>query len=162
MAGSGQRAGDDTPPILTLLDASELHRGAIEYDWRARFGVQFDPPHAIGWCESTRLFFELLKDPGSHTAAAIGEWSHPASRELLGLLDLFDLHRQINHDPKKGNFKPSPRPWPDPNKKRIGKATRPQAEIRAALATRGHGTVTPIRPNVRPRDSRGRFVSRRG
>lgn len=113
----------------------------------------------MDWAEAARLFFELLKEPSSHVAALLNEWDRPVSPEWIALADLFDLHRAINHDKKRGQFKPSPRPWPDPNVKRIGKATRSQAEIRAAIAARAPQPVTPIRPNVRPRDSRGRFVS---
>lgn len=94
-------------------------------------------------------------------AALLNDWDRPVSAEWIALADIFDLHRAINHDKKRGQFKPSPRPWPDPNKSRMGRATLPQSEIRAALAARGHGAVTPIRPNVRPRDARGRFVSMR-
>jgi hypothetical protein len=54
---------------------------------------------------------------------------------------------------------PYPRPW-DRRRTRFGKATRPQAEIIAALRARGHGRVL-HRQDARGRwrDERGRYVS---
>lgn len=72
----------------------------------------------------------------------------------MTLLDVLDTLRAVNWDKKHGKYKPLPRPWPDPDKTRMGKATRPQSEILAALAARAP------KPGP-PRDARGRFVKRR-
>ncbi len=91
----------------------------------------------MDWATATRLFFELVKDPSSHAAAAMAGWDRPVSNEWIALTDLIDVHRALNHDKRRGQFKPSPRPWPDPNTVRLGvKQTHSQEDIRAALAAR--------------------------
>ena len=58
-------------------------------------------------------------------------------REALAVADLIDLFAQANA--KKGRKPdPYPRPWHKPKRTRLGRITRTQAEIRAALAARGH------------------------
>ena len=108
MAGSGE---GHSPPILTLLDAVEAHRGAFEYDWRARFHIPFDVPGGMSWGEAWRLFLILGGDPSSHVAAALNGWQHPASRESLALFDLFDATVRANF---RGKPRPYPRPWDQP------------------------------------------------
>jgi len=121
-----------------VSDVARRHRGPITYDWRVRFGTAFDPPHSMSWTEVVHLFFQLIRDPSSHTAAAVNGWKHPASREWIALANIFDLHRAINHDKKRGgHFKESPRPWPNPDASKIG-GNADQDDIRSALAARGH------------------------
>lgn len=115
MAGS---RGGRSPPILTLLDAIEAHRGAFEYDWRTRFHADL---WAFGWGESWRLYCELLRDPSSHVAAAVSGWQYPASREALTLADLFDVFLRSRR--LRGKPKPYPRPWDEPSK-RFGSGRR--------------------------------------
>ena len=51
--------------------------------------------------------------------------------------DTYDVF--VSANTKRGRkAKPYPRPWLDKGRKKYGKATRPQHEIRAALAARGH------------------------
>lgn len=89
------------------------------------------------WGETWRLLGVLAEDPSSHTAAAIAGWAHPVTHEYLALADLFDAFVRANS--RKGRHpRPYPRPWDASRRKRFGRATRPQAEIRAALAARGH------------------------
>jgi len=90
----------------------------------------------MGWAWHFRLFWELVKDPGSHLAAAINGWEYPVSREWMVAADQYDAFVAANTH--KGRPKPYPRPWRDQEKKQFGRATRPQSEIRAALAMRGH------------------------
>ena len=97
----------DGPPILTLLEAVEAHRGAFEYDWLNRFGVRFDPPHTTGWGESWRLYLILGGDPSSQVCAALAGWNHPAGRDVLALADLFDVTARANFKKPR----PYPRPW---------------------------------------------------
>lgn len=92
----------------------------------------------MSWGEAWRLTTVLVNDPSSQVGAAIAGWDFPVTREWLLNADVYDLHVQVNT--KKGRKpKPYPRPWPDKDKTRLGKATRPQSEIRAALEARGHG-----------------------
>jgi len=111
----------------------------------------------MGWGEAWRLLQLVTLDPSSRLAASIAGWEHPFSREAQILVDLYDLTHKIAAGKKK--TQPYPRPW-DKRHKRWGKATRPQAEIIAALQARGHGRVA-HRPDAsgRLRDERGHFVS---
>jgi hypothetical protein len=126
--------------ILGLVELIDEHRGAFEYDWRTRFHLPLsDVPEVMPWDEALRLTSQLVLDPTAHVAVAIGGWSYPMPREAMVLADVYDLTAHIHADPKRrGSIEPYPRPWPDPRKTRFGKATRSQAEIRAALAARGH------------------------
>lgn len=158
MDAVGRHERGDPPPILTLLDLFEEHRSAFEYDWRTRFHLPLDDVgHGMSWGEGWRLTHELLNDVTSHVAAAAAGWPHPITREWAVLADVYDLLARVNSE-RKRKPKPYPRPW-DKNKKRFGRATRPQSEIRAALRARGHGRVLHKRDAAgRLRDERGRFV----
>ena len=135
-AVEGTRWGDP-PGILRLLDLAEKHRAELDYDWRTRFGLPFAPPAVQSWGEACRLAGVLAADPSSHFGAALAGWQYPMSREALATADLIDLFAQANS--KKGRKPdPYPRPWHKPKATRMGRATRPQSEIRAALAARGH------------------------
>ena len=87
------------------------------------------------WGEAWNLTRELLADTSSHVFAAVNGWTHPVAREALVLADVYDLLARAHTT--KGKPKPYPRPW-DERPKRLGRATRPQRQIRAALAARGH------------------------
>lgn len=115
----------------------------------------------MSWGEAWRLTGQLANDPSSHVAAALAGWDFPVSREWLAAADLYDVFVAANT--KKGRKpKPYPRPWGDKTKKRFGRATRPQVEIRAALAARGHGVLAHHKDSAgRLRDARGRFVRAR-
>lgn len=95
----------------------------------------------------------LRDDPSSRVAVALAGWDRAITREEMVALDALDTLRAVNWDRKHGKYKPLPRPWPDPNKTRMGKATRPQSEIRAALAARA-----PKPKFQRPRGADGRFL----
>ena len=119
-----------------LLDLIEEHRPALEYDWRARFHL---PLTVVGTPEMTfgeacRLVAELAQEPDSHTAAALGGWSHPWSWEAAAVADLWDLTAGIHT--AKGAHPTMPRPWPTTTSgTRKGNAGgRTPDEIRAELA----------------------------
>lgn len=111
----------------------------------------------MAWGEAWRLTRLLLTDPSSHVAASVAGWAHPWSREAFVLADLYDLTHQAHAQKRK------PRPYrrpSDSSSKRFGRATRSQAEIRAALLARGHGRVLYTRDaHGRLHDHRGRFVA---
>lgn len=133
-----------------MIDA---HRGAFEYEWRARFQL---PLTAIGrsmsWGEAYRITTMLANDPTSHVAAAISGWDHPVSFEALALMNLFDLTHQIAW--RQGGSKgPRPTPYPRPWRNRTTKRAKPDAsltqdEIIAALRRAGHTAPIPVRPPV--------------
>lgn len=149
------------PPILTLLDLFEEHRGAFEYDWRQRFGKSLAVvgTRKMSWGEAWRLTSILLGDTSSQIAAALAGWQHPIDRTGLILMDLYDLQHMSKSSKK---VKPYPRPWPLAHKT----TTAPdkgvtQEQILAALRFAGHtgpvpGEVAP--KSGRARDARGRFV----
>ena len=99
--------------------------------------MEFAPPVVQSWGEACRLARVLTSDPSSQLAAAVNEWAYPVSRDVLALADLIDAFMQVNS--KRGRRPdPYPRPWHKTKSTRMGRATRPQSEIRAALAARGH------------------------
>ena len=85
--------------ISALCGLIRDHRGALEYDWRTRFGL---PLSAIGTeamtiTEAARLATQLTNDPGSATAASVIGWNHPLDWSGIVLTDLFDLvHRALS------------------------------------------------------------------
>ena len=129
-----------------MIDA---HRGAYEYDWRARFHVSVDEVGAsMSWGEALRLVNRLILDPSSHVAAAVSGWSEPVSREALALMDLFDLQvmsRWRDTGSKGQRPKPYPRPWPKQTTKRAKPdASLTQEQIVAALRAAGHTAPIPL------------------
>lgn len=77
----------------------------------------------------------LSTDPSTHTCAEIQGWDHPVSREVLAILDLFDLEHMVN---SKRRPKPHPgRPFRDVESKRHGKA-RARGEVVEILNRFGH------------------------
>jgi hypothetical protein len=143
---------------VTLLDLAEQHRGAFEYDWRARFHTRFDLPGDMSWGEVWRLTQILVTDPSSHLAASVAGWDFPVERGWLVAADMYDAFVSAN-TPKGRKTKPYPRPWQSKDRNRFGRATRPQHEIFAALRARGHGRILHKRDrDGRLRDERGRFV----
>lgn len=88
MAGGYRTRGG----ILALLDLIEEHRGAIEYDFRARFHLgAHEIGHEIGWGEAIRLVRALRSDPSTMLAASVEEWEYPLSRTDAILADMWDL-----------------------------------------------------------------------
>jgi len=105
-----------------LLGLIHAHRGAVEYDWRTRFGLGLgDIGVEMSIHEAARLAEILLRDPSSAVAAAVQEWDHPISQEAIVLADLFDLTFLANSDPKKPKPKPHGlRPWKPMNTQQMG------------------------------------------
>jgi hypothetical protein len=132
-----------------LIDA---HRGAFEYDWRARFSL---PLTVVGksmtWGEAGRLTQELAGEPSSRVCAAIGGWDHPTTWEALAVLNLFDLTHQIAWAQGGGKGqrpKPHSRPWPTTKTgrhKAKPDASLTQDEIIAALRAAGHTAPLPTK-----------------
>lgn len=125
--------------IAALVELIDGHTSAFVYDWRHRFGLSLRDATetAPDWWETLHLAHELVGDPSSHVAAALAGWSRPWPAEAWVLADLVDVTIRAN-TPRRA-IKPKPYPRPNDNKAtQMGKATRPQHEIRAALAARGH------------------------
>lgn len=78
----------------------------------------------------------LLLDSGSMYFAEKANWKYPMSREALIAADLFDLHVQINSDPKKVNDFAYARPFDmeDKNKK-IGGTAMPMERAKVLYKT---------------------------
>lgn len=110
-----------------MIDA---HRGAFEYDWRARFHL---PLTVIGrrmtFGEAMRLTRVLMRDPSSVVFAAVQGWEHPFPWEAMILADLVDV--QVAKASKR-----TPKPWPRPwsaKPKAIGTAMS-IADLEATIA----------------------------
>jgi hypothetical protein len=87
----------------------QKHRGAFEYDWRARFHLPLSAiPAEMGWDETKRLLQILAADPTSHVCAAISKWQHPASWEYIALADLIDVQVQSKSKKRQKRYR---RPW---------------------------------------------------
>lgn len=128
--------------IRALLDLIEEHRGAIEYDWRTRFGL---PLSAIGtdamdWGEAYRLAMILLGDQTAHLCAAAAGWTSPWSRdtEMLAVLVEITLRRSVKYPDR---VRPWPRPWPDAATTTTAKPTLPQPVVRAVLQRARDGRI---------------------
>lgn len=133
-----------SPPTLRLRVFIDDHRGALEYEWRARFGL---PLTVVGtpemtWGEATRLVEVITQDPASPLTAAVSGWDYPLSREAMALVDLFDLTVTAHAGRRAKDIKPYPRPWPDPTVKSFGRPAPSMTpeDIHAALARFGKPT----------------------
>lgn len=134
--------------MIALADLIDTHRGAFEYDWRARFQL---PVSSIGdamtWGEAVRHTDRLAADPSSAIGAALAGWDYPVGYDALAVMNLFDLMHEIAwaQGGKKGSRpKPHPRPWSD-RKTRRAKPTVSQEEVIAALRSAGHMGPIPTR-----------------
>lgn len=119
--------------ISALVGLIRDHRGALEYDWRTRFGL---PLKAIGTeamsiTEAARLAGQLAADPDSATAASVIGWDHSLSREGIVLVDLFDLIRAYLSE---GRVDPH---WMRPTAPRVVREINHDA-VAAALRLTGH------------------------
>lgn len=127
--------------IFELLDLINRYPEELTYDWMTRFGLPLAAltDGRIGWMEGYLLTRALLRDPSTRIQAAMAEWAHPFSHEARILADLYDALVAVNTDKKhKSRIRPYPRPWPDENWKTSAPPKASQAEVRAALARRGH------------------------
>jgi hypothetical protein len=130
--------------IFGFLGLIARHRGAVEYDWRTRFGRGL---RSIGddmtLAEAARLGVILCADPSSAAFAAAAGWDHPISREALILMDSFDLQMTVAASGSKGS-KPKPhpgRPYKSSDKSVTKKGNvggRTRAEVVAILNAHGH------------------------
>lgn len=130
--------------IWALLELLDEHRGALQYDFRARFQLSVDTiGEGVDWEESVNLVRILRADPSSMTAAALEGWDHPISREAAVLMDLFDLEHS-----SKAKKKPKPhpgRPWKQGGgevKKHGDRAGRTREQVLALLGRNQDGTPT--------------------
>lgn len=99
----------------------------------------------MSWGEAIRLTQTLVADPSSHVGASLAGWEYPASREVLLLMDVFDLTHQAAWAQSGGKGtkpKPYPRPWPARQRTRT-KPTVSQAEVIEALRFAGHAGPIP-------------------
>ena len=122
---------------LGLFGLIRLHRGAVEYDLR-RLGLGLrDVGVSVSLPEASRLLEQAVSDPASHVGAELRGWGYPVSHEALVLMDLYDLLRAVNSDPKKARPKPYPRPW-GVTDMTVAKPSISQEEVLAALRYAGH------------------------
>lgn len=126
--------------IFGFLGLIAAHRGALEYDWRTKFGM---PLSAVGRdmsiTEAARQVRQLLTEPSSHTYAALHEWDYPLSQESMAVLLLADLFGQVNFK----KWKPLERPWKTREVEHLGKTDLSQEEVIAALRAAGHTAALP-------------------
>lgn len=130
--------------IWGLLGLIRDHRGAVEYDFRTRFGFGVrDIGTRCSASEAARLAVILRADPSSMVAAAMEGWAFPISREVLAILDLYDLE----HAKASKKAKPhTGRPWANlAQQVRHGDAAgRTPEEVKAILRTQFGRSDPPV------------------
>lgn len=88
------------------------------------------------WNDAWDLTSGLLRDPTSHSFAAIADWAYPPSAPELAGHTLFERWMNANR-PKHGVPQRLPRPWEEKQAKTApGAVTREQAARRRRLAER--------------------------
>jgi len=94
----------------------------------------------VPWNEAWDLTSGLLRDPWSHTGAALAGWAYVPDPVEAATLNLVDAYRLMNHAKGKVRPSPLPRPWAttrkasDPTRVRVPDPER--ATRRARLAER--------------------------
>lgn len=107
------------------------------YDFRSRLGLGLaDLGTTVPWDEVTYLVAVLLRDPTSWLQTAKNDWAHPIDYSWTVAAATYDLLAQVH---SKRKPKPWPRPWKDPDTRRIGKQTRKDA--RAILRRAKDGEI---------------------
>lgn len=130
--------------ISRFLGLIRDHRGAVEHDWRTRYGVPLsEVGTSMSLDEAARLAVGLALDPSSHICAAASGWKYPMSNEAMVLADLFDAFARANFK----NPKPYPRPWvvAGSTTEHRGETELTQDEVIAALRAAGHDMPVPTR-----------------
>lgn len=123
--------------IVWLLKLGAEHPSAVRADFRSRYGLSFEEAgRSYSWHEAIYLIQALLNDTTSLLQASFRGWKYPVSREWMMLSELYDLTVKINS--RGGKSKPVPRPWPDPNKKRVGDAKHSREAILKNLERMNH------------------------
>lgn len=109
----------------------DTHRGAFEYEWRARFHLPLTVVgRSMSWGEAVRLTERLCADPSSAISAALSGWEYPATLEALALWDLYDLQHMSKSKRKPPKY---PRPWGDRTRRTFGQAHMSTTDMRALL-----------------------------
>lgn len=122
--GTGSFSGG----IVWLLKFGADHPSAIRADFRSRFGLSFDEAGTTySWREAVYLVQALLGDTTSLSQSSLHGWKYPVTREWMMLTELYDLTVRIHS--KGGKAKPVPRPWPDPEAKRVGVTTHSREDV---------------------------------
>lgn len=130
--------------IHQLIELVDEHRGAVEYDLRARLNATLaDVGVGMSYAEAIRLLLLVARDPTSQLAASLNGWNHPWSHEAMVLADLFDLTHMAAGVKRP---KPYPRPWPDKRETRQLKpaAGTSQQTVHEVLARAGHTMHPPV------------------
>ena len=127
--GVGQQGGV-AGGTFTLSRLTVEHRGALVSDFRTVYSLGLND---VRGAELWHLIQGLLSNPSSVFHAAMAGWKHPLSFEGMALLDTYDLLYQSW--PRRGRFKPYPRPWPSKNVKKLGgkNERRSIADVRKIL-----------------------------
>lgn len=118
-----------------LLGVLREHRGAVEYDFRARFGVGLSViGRGMSLAEAARHVERFRSDPSSALAAEVEGWDHPVSRLEVLVMDLWDLTAASGGSRTPPRY---PRPWRSVDTRRHGDAAgRSPEEVKALLRER--------------------------
>lgn len=114
--GSGvERAGRVRPKrtiaVLGLLHPD--HVAGFEYDLqtRSRWSVEDILLERMSWATAQALADGFLRDPYSHSTAAVNGWAFVPAPEDASFLNWVDATAQMHHRPGKVKPQPMKRPW---------------------------------------------------
>jgi hypothetical protein len=103
-----------------------LHRAALDYDLLTRFGWGVEQIPLLGVNRVAGLVDEVMRDPYSHSIAAVAGWSFVPSPQDVSFRNWVDVTAQMNKKKNAAPVKPVERPWeqgarpvwraPDPNR----------------------------------------------
>ena len=98
---------------LTVTAVYALHRDALEYDFRARFGfgVEKIDREELSWQETVALIGGLIDDHTSHTFASVTGWAYVPSPEEVAFYDDLDVRIAMNRGKHQPMPQPVKRPW---------------------------------------------------
>lgn len=96
------------------------YEAELASDFRRFFSISiYDIGTQVSWAEAFSLIISLAKNLESSWRAAFSNWSYPASREALALMDLVEI--KANENKKKGakHIKYMDRPYPKTEKEKL-------------------------------------------
>lgn len=88
-------------------------RAALEYDFRARFRLDITDigARSLSWRAAADLAAGLLRDPYSHSAAAVAGFAYVPAPADVQFYNWVDATAQMHHQSGKVRPRPVDRPW---------------------------------------------------
>lgn len=115
-----------------------MHRGAFDYDLRSRLRLSARQVEEgdLSWNDAVALTRELIRDPYSHSFAALAGYEFVPAPEDVQFYNWVDATAQMNHRSGKVAPTPAKRPWVGTGVSKVGPVTEDSRERRRRLAER--------------------------